>query len=216
MWAGLPEAAESAPAIGPNCPNPVTGLCYVPTKNGGQFDRRDMGQNRDAQRLQRLVKTRVHAAVLVDRPKGFARAKDSRVAAGVEADAGRPPAFLSALSGRFPDDRRDNDIESNLSHGVFLAVTAGEFVVADRSRITGRPRRVLRRDPIGEVAVGWLDDERHGLRSRIVILEFSDRRWSLLATPWKRLIPDDALRLIEGLGTSAHRVPRPEIDGARG
>ena len=175
-----------------------------------------MGQNRDAQRLQRLVKTRVHAAVLVDRPKGFARAKDGRVAAGVEADAARPPAFLSALRGRLRDDRRDDDIESNLANGVFLAVTADEFVVADRSRITGRPKRVLRREAIGEVSIGWLDDERHGLRSRIVVLEFADKRWSLLATPWKRLIPDDAVRLIEALGASARRMPRPEIDGARG
>lgn len=175
-----------------------------------------MGQNRDAQRLQRLANARVHAAVLVDRPKGFARAKDARVAAGVEADAARPPAFVESLRRSLTDDTRDPAIEDRLANAVFLGVTSSELLVADRSRITGRPKSVLRREAIGKISVRWLDDERHGLRSRLLVLEFADRRWALLATPWKRLIPDDAVRLIEALGVSARRVLRPEIDTTPG
>ena len=175
-----------------------------------------MGQNRDAQRLQRLANARVHAAVLVDRPKGFARAKDARLASGVEADAARPPAFVESLRGSLADEDRDKAIETGLANAVFLGATSSELLVADRSRITGRPKGLLRRDPIGAMTVRWLDDERHGLRSRILVLEFPDRRWTLLATPWKRLIPDDAVLLVEALGVSARRVPRPEIDTTSG
>ena len=175
-----------------------------------------MGQNRDAQRLQRLANARVHAAVLVDRPKGFARAKDARVAAGVEADAARPSAAVDTLRGGLTPEARDEAIEDALANAVFLGVTSSELLVADRSRITGRPKGLLRRDPIGEVRARWVDDERHGLRSRILVLEFPGRRWSLVATPWKRLIPDDAVRLVEALGVSARRVPRPEIDSTPG
>ena len=171
-----------------------------------------MGQNRDAQRLQRLASARIHAAVLVDRPKGFARAKDARVAAGVEADAARPPAVVDTLQAALTDETRDLGIEDALANAVFLGVTSSELLVAARSRITGRPNQLLRCDPIGQVQVRWLDDERHGLRSRLFVLEFPDRRWSLVATPWKRLIPDDAVRLVEALGASARRVLRPEID----
>ena len=175
-----------------------------------------MGQNRDAQRLQRLAKTRVHAAVLVDRPKGFARATDARLVAGVEADAGRPSKVIGVLQRTLIDADRDATIEAGLTNGVFLGVTATELLVAGRSRVTGSPKPLLRRDPIADMQVRWLDDERHGLRSRVLVLEFPDGTWTLLATPWKRLIPDDAVRLVDELGSNARRLPRPEIDGAKG
>lgn len=138
------------------------------------------------------------------------------MAAGVEADAARPPAFVDALRETLTQDARDEAIEDGLANAVFLGVTSVDLLVADRSRITGRPKALLRRDPIGEVRARWIDDERHGMRSRILVLEFPDRRWSLVATPWKRLIPDDAVRLVEALGVSARRVPRPEIDSTQG
>ncbi|MEM7285704.1 MAG: hypothetical protein AAF480_05075 [Actinomycetota bacterium] len=173
-----------------------------------------MGQSRDAQRLQRLAKNQVHACVLVDRPKGFARAADARLAAGV--DEARPREVIDALCSRLADEDRDPTIEEHLADGVFLGVTATDLVVADTSRISGRPKALIRREPITDIRVRWLDDERQGLRSRILVLEFTDGRWTLLATPWKRLIPDDAVRLVDALGSRARRVPRPEIGSPRG
>ena len=59
--------------------------------------------------------------------------------------------------------------------------------------------------------VRWLDEERDGLHSRFLVIDFADGCWALLATPWKRLVPDDARRLVEALGVHAHRVPHPRV-----
>ncbi len=171
-----------------------------------------MGQSRDAQRLQQLANARVRAAILVDRPKGFARAKDRRLGAGAEADGANPSPVARAFQARLAPEAEDHAISARLGDGVYLGATSHDLVVADRSRLSGRPKSIIRRAPMTTTRVRWLDEERHGMRSRFLVIEFADDRWALLATPWKRLVPDDAQRLVDALGVHAHRVPHPEVD----
>lgn len=162
-----------------------------------------MGQSRDAQRLQRLAGTRVHAAVLVDRPKGFGLPKDALLAAGADMASER---FAQALRGRLADVDRDETIEAGLTNAAIVGVTSSDVLIASRGRLTGRPTELLRRDAISDVQVKWIDNEHDGLRSRLMLLEFRDRSWSILATPWKRLIPDDAIRVVQAFGRRARRA----------
>lgn len=172
-----------------------------------------MGHSRDARRLQRLADTRVRVAVLVDRPKGFARPK-AGFSEPTDEGAGIT-GLVHVLSEARRADARDPEVETGLGRGVLVGITDVDLVIADRGRFSGRPRRILRRDPIGDVSLRWLDDERDGLRSRVMVLEFPDGRWTILATPWKRLIPDDAVQLIQALGVRARRVPRADTDSTR-
>ena len=62
--------------------------------------------------------------------------------------------------------------------------------------------------PRSSIRIEWLDEEFDGMRSRILLVTFPDDAWALFATPWKRLVPDEAIRLVESLGPSARRLSR--------
>ena len=90
-------------------------------------------------------------------------------------------------------------------NGVYLGVTA-DMLVAVKRGVTGRARHIIRQEPISRVRLGWLDDEMAEMRCRYLHVSWPDGWWSLLATAWKRLIPDDADAIVGAMGSNARRL----------
>lgn len=166
-----------------------------------------MGKSRDAMRLERATGSQIHAAVLVDRPKGFANAKGDRFGDGVALQSSSPPPFVTEYEASLDHARLDVRLDHGLGHGLYFGMTDTDIVVASRGP-TGKAKSVLRTERIDEVSVGFLDDEMHDLHTRYLHFGFPDEQWCLLATPWKRLIPDDLNVIIDALGERAYRLDR--------
>ncbi|MGI9624897.1 MAG: hypothetical protein ACR2PK_18855 [Acidimicrobiales bacterium] len=164
-----------------------------------------MGKSRDAMRLQRVAGSQVRAAILVDRPKGFANAKGDRFGDGVELQSSCAPTFVTEYERSLDPGRFDDRLDDDLGHGLYIGLSDTHVVVASRGP-TGKAKAVLRNDPIGDVSVGFLDDEMHDLHTRYLHFDFPDGQWCLLATPWKRLIPDEVVVIIDAMGTNARRL----------
>ncbi len=146
-----------------------------------------------------LTGKQIVAAVAVAMPKGFL--KNHARYSGVE--EGAVPTWIRDYEGTCDPKRRDLEINKRYMNGVLLAVSTDELFVADRS-FTGKPKELLRQEPLADCRVGWLDHEQRGVHTRLFHVEFPDEKWMFMSNGWSKRPDDDAIAVVTTAGAAAH------------
>lgn len=107
------------------------------------------------------------------------------------------------------DEYLGQDKDASRVAGLAAADVEAVVLVDPHSRVSG-PREVLATVPRSSIRIEWLDEELDRMRFRVLLVTFPDDAWALFAIPWKRLLPDSAITLVDNLGPRAHRLRRTQ------
>ena len=147
-----------------------------------------------------LTGKHVVAAVAVAMPQGFL--KNSARTSGVE--TGAVPAWIREYEATIDPTLRDLEINKRMN-GVLLGVSADELFVAARS-FTGKPKELLRQEPLAGCRIGWLDHEERRVHTRLFHVEFPDKKWMFGSDGWSKRTDEDAITLVQTAGAAAHAL----------
>ena len=132
-------------------------------------------------------------------PKGMLR--NSARESGVEQDG--PPAWVREYEATIEPTTRDLEINQRYMNGVMLGVSTTELFVAARTW-TGKPKELLRREPLDQCRIGWLDHEERRLHTRFFHVDFPDGKWMFLSNGWNKDVSEDAPAIVEAAGDAAY------------
>lgn len=148
-----------------------------------------------------LTGKQVVAAIAVAMPQGFL--KNSARNSGVE--QGAVPAWIREYEATIDPTLRDLEINKRYTNGVLLGVSTDELFVAGRT-FTGKPKELLRQEPLADCRIGWLDHEQRRVHTRLFHVEFPDKKWMFMSTGWSKRPDEDAIALVETAGPAARTL----------